>query len=164
MLKARPFRDRIYPEYKANRPPMPPELARQIEPIHDIVRAMGLPLFIVPDVEADDVIGTLAVQATRMQRHTVISTSDKDMAQLVNEYVTLIDTMSDTTMDIEGVKQKFGVAPGQIIDYLALIGDKIDNVPGVPKVGPKTAGEMVERVRHQRRCQSKCGSGQRENR
>ncbi len=141
--KGKTFRDRIYPEYKANRPPMPPELARQIEPIHDIVRAMGLPLFIVPDVEADDVIGTLAVQATRMQRHTVISTSDKDMAQLVNEYVTLIDTMSDTTMDIEGVKQKFGVAPGQIIDYLALIGDKIDNVPGVPKVGPKTAGKWL---------------------
>jgi len=141
--KGKTFRNDLYPEYKANRPPMPDDLRTQIEPIHDFVRAMGLPLLMVPDVEADDVIGTLAVQATTHGLKTVISTGDKDMAQLVNPDVSLINTMSNTHMDEDGVKQKFGVRPDQIIDYLALIGDTSDNVPGVPKVGPKTAEKWL---------------------
>ncbi len=137
--KGKTFRDDLYDQYKANRPPMPDDLRVQIGPIHDFVRAMGLPLLMISGVEADDVIGTLAVQAREHDLQTVISTSDKDMAQLVNPDVSLINTMSDTHMDGAGVLKKFGVRPDQIIDYLALIGDTVDNVPGVPKVGPKTA-------------------------
>ncbi|PXF32967.1 DNA polymerase I [Pokkaliibacter plantistimulans] len=137
--KGKTFRDDLYPEYKAHRPPMPDDLRSQIEPLHQAIRALGYPLLAISGVEADDVIGTLATQAWQLQQPTVISTGDKDMAQLVNEHVTLVNTMTDSTMDIEGVKEKFGVAPDRIIDYLALMGDKVDNVPGVPSVGPKTA-------------------------
>ncbi|MDK2778147.1 MAG: DNA polymerase I [Pseudomonadota bacterium] len=141
--KGKTFRSDIYAEYKAHRPPMPDELREQIEPIHNIIRAMGLPLLIIDGVEADDVIGTLAAQAIAHDQEVVISTGDKDMAQLVNSHVTLINTMTDTTMDIDGVKEKFGVPPEHIIDYLALMGDKVDNIPGVPKVGEKTAVGLV---------------------
>lgn len=137
--KGKTFRNDMYPEYKANRPSMPDELRVQIQPIHDIIKAMGLPLLVIPDVEADDVIGTLADQATQAKRDVIISTGDKDMAQLVNEHVSLINTMTDTFMDVEGVVEKFGVRPDQIIDYLSLMGDKVDNIPGVEKCGPKTA-------------------------
>lgn len=137
------FRDDMYSEYKANRASMPDDLRPQIEPIHKIVQAMGLPLLVVPDVEADDVIGTLAQQATSAKRHTVISTGDKDIAQLVSDYVSLVNTMTDTTMDRDGVIEKFGVPPESIIDYLALMGDTVDNIPGVPKVGPKTAAKWL---------------------
>ena len=139
----RTFRDDIYSEYKANRPPMSDDLRVQIEPIHDIIRAMGLPLLHVAGVEADDVIGTLASQATASSRKTVISTGDKDMAQLVSEHVTLVNTMSDTTLDEAGVADKYGVPPARIADYLALMGDSVDNIPGVPKVGPKTAAKWL---------------------
>ncbi|MCK4493169.1 MAG: DNA polymerase I [Methylococcales bacterium] len=137
--KGKTFRNDMYKEYKANRPPMPDDLRQQIEPIHEIIKAMGLPLICVSGVEADDVIGTLSEQATELGIDTIISTGDKDMAQLVNKHVSLVNTMTDVHMDIEGVKEKFGVLPERIIDYLALIGDTADNVPGVPKVGPKTA-------------------------
>lgn len=137
------FRDDLYPEYKANREAMPDELRQQIEPIHRIIRAMGLPLLMVSGVEADDVIGTLAAEATREQRDTVISTSDKDMAQLVSPHVTLFDSMKDVRFDREGVIAKHGVPPERIIDYLALTGDTADNIPGIPKVGPKTAAKWL---------------------
>ena len=137
--KGKTFRNEIYSEYKANRPPMPDELRSQIEPIHNIIRMMGLPLLIVDDVEADDVIGTLATQATQNKKSVLISTGDKDMAQLVSPHVTLINTMNNTLMDPDGVVEKFGVRADQIIDYLALVGDTSDNIPGVPKCGPKTA-------------------------
>lgn len=137
--KGKTFRNDIYKEYKANRPPMPDELRSQIKPIHDIIRKMGLPLLIVEDVEADDVIGTLAHQATEKKMDVLVSTGDKDMAQLVTPHVTLINTMNDSFMDENGVVEKFGVRPDQIIDYLALVGDTSDNIPGVPKCGPKTA-------------------------
>jgi DNA polymerase-1 len=137
------FRNEIYPEYKANRPPMPDELRGQIEPLHGIIQAMGLPMLVVPGVEADDVIGTLARQATEQGIETLISTGDKDMAQLVNQHVTLINTMSETTTDVDGVMDKFGVRPDQIIDFLALVGDAVDNIPGVPKCGPKTAAKWL---------------------
>ncbi|MCG6887312.1 MAG: DNA polymerase I [Proteobacteria bacterium] len=133
------FRNEMYPDYKATRPPMPEELASQIEPVHKIIEAMGLPLLVVPAVEADDVIGTLARQASEQGIETIISTGDKDMAQLVDEHVTLVNTMTETVSDREGVIDKFGIPPERIVDYLALIGDTVDNVPGVPKVGPKTA-------------------------
>jgi DNA polymerase-1 len=142
--KGRTFRDDWYPEYKAHRPPMPDELGSQIEPIHAVVRAMGWPLLSVEGVEADDVIGTLAVQASAAGMRTVISTGDKDMAQLVNEHVSLVNTMSDETLDSAGVVARFGVAPERIVDYLALMGDAVDNVPGVEKVGPKTAGKWLQ--------------------
>ena len=141
--KGKTFRNDLYSEYKANRPPMPDDLREQIEPIHQIIRAMGLPLLIVEDVEADDVIGTLAVQATQGKRDTIVSTGDKDMAQLVSEHVSLINTMTNTHLDRDGVFEKFGVTPEQIIDYLALMGDSADNIPGVPKVGPKTAAKWL---------------------
>ncbi len=141
--KGKTFRNDIYPEYKAHRPPMPDDLREQIQPIHDIIRAMGLPLLIVDDVEADDVIGTLAAEATAARRDTVISTGDKDMAQLVTDHVTLVNTMTETTMDRDGVVEKFGVTPEQIVDYLALMGDSVDNIPGVNKVGPKTAAKWL---------------------
>ncbi len=137
--KGKTFRDDWYPAYKANRPPMPEDLAAQIAPLHEAVRAMGWPLLMVEGVEADDVIGTLAEQAWRQGIRTVISTGDKDMAQLVNPHVTLVNTMTNERLDEAGVTAKFGVPPACIVDYLALIGDSVDNVPGVEKVGPKTA-------------------------
>jgi len=140
------FRDDMYKEYKANRPPMPDELRSQIETLHQVVRAMGLPLIMHSRVEADDVIGTLATEATQAGQDmpVLISTGDKDMAQLVDDKVSLINTMTGVLMDPAGVIDKFGVRPDQIIDYLALIGDSVDNVPGVPKVGPKTAVKWLE--------------------
>ena len=141
--KGKTFRNDMYPEYKAHRPPMPDELREQIEPIHNIIRAMGLPLLIIDGVEADDVIGTLAVQAESSGCQVIVSTGDKDMAQLVDSHVSLINTMTNTFLDVEGVKEKFGVPPEHIIDYLALMGDKVDNIPGVPKVGEKTAVGLV---------------------
>ena len=142
--KGKTFRNDMYKEYKANRPPMPDDLRDQIEPIHNIIKAMGLPLICVSGVEADDVIGTLSEQATALGIDTIISTGDKDMAQLVNKHVGLVNTMTDVHMDVDGVKEKFGVLPERIIDYLALIGDTADNVPGVPKVGPKTAVKWMD--------------------
>ncbi|WKB54254.1 DNA polymerase I [Eleftheria terrae] len=133
------FRNEWYADYKAHRPPMPPDLAAQIEPIHAVVRLLGWPVLEVPGVEADDVIGTLSAMACKHGRKVIVSTGDKDMAQLVNDHVTLINTMSNETLDIAGVQAKFGVPPERIIDYLTLIGDTVDNVPGVEKVGPKTA-------------------------
>lgn len=144
--KGKTFRSDIYAEYKAHRPPMPDDLRVQIEPLHDIVRAMGLPLLCVEGVEADDVIGTLASQASKEGRFTLISTGDKDMAQLVNEHVMLINTMTDTLLDEQGVEEKFGVKPSQIIDYLALMGDSSDNIPGLPKVGEKTAQALLQGI------------------
>jgi DNA polymerase-1 len=137
--KGKTFRNDMYPDYKANRPPMPDDLRTQIAPLHEIVEAMGLPLLVIEGVEADDVIGTLADQATKAGIDTVISTGDKDMAQLVNKHVSLFNTMTDVKMDVAGVIEKFGVRPDQIIDYLSLMGDKVDNIPGVNKCGPKTA-------------------------
>ena len=137
--KGKTFRSDLYSEYKATRPPMPDELRSQIEPIHQIVQAMGLPMLVIPGVEADDVIGTLAKQATALGIKTLISTGDKDLAQLVDEHVTLMNTMNNERLDVAGVETKFGIAPNQIIDFLALTGDKADNIPGVPGVGPKTA-------------------------
>ena len=137
--KGKTFRNELYPEYKANRPPMPDDLRRQIAPIHELVKALGLPLLVVDDVEADDVIGTLATQASKARMDVLISTGDKDLAQLVTPHVTLVNTMTDTFMDEAGVVAKFGVRPEQIIDYLALVGDTSDNIPGVPSCGPKTA-------------------------
>jgi DNA polymerase-1 len=142
--KGKTFRDEIYAEYKAHRPPMPDDLAAQIEPIHAIIRAMGLPLLQVEGVEADDVIGTLARQAARIGNSVLISTGDKDLAQLVDEHITLINTMTDTLLDPAGVVEKFGVPPARIVDYLALVGDTSDNVPGVPGVGPKTAAKWLQ--------------------
>jgi len=138
------FRNEIYREYKAHRPPMPDDLRSQIEPIHQIIRAMGLPLLVVPDVEADDVIGTLAAQALQQQRDTLISTGDKDLAQLVNQHVTLINTMTGERLDPAAVEVKFGLPPSRIVDFLALTGDKVDNIPGVPGVGPKTAVKWLQ--------------------
>jgi DNA polymerase-1 len=137
--KGKTFRDDLYAEYKANRPPMPDDLSRQVEPIHEAVRALGWPILMVEGIEADDVIGTLAIQAVQHGMKAVISTGDKDMAQLVNEHVSLVNTMSNEKFDREGVIAKFGVPPERIVDYLSLIGDTVDNVPGVAKVGPKTA-------------------------
>ncbi|MGB1110429.1 MAG: DNA polymerase, partial [Gammaproteobacteria bacterium] len=137
------FRNELYAEYKANRPPMPEELAVQIEPTHSLIKLMGLPLICISGVEADDVIGTLAKQAAEQDMEVLISTGDKDMAQLVNDKVTLINTMDNRVTDVEGVKERFDVRPDQIIDYLALMGDKVDNIPGVPKCGPKTAAKWL---------------------
>ncbi len=141
--RGKTFRDDLFAEYKANRPPMPDELAAQVEPLHALVQALGLPLLRVPGVEADDVIGTLAMQAAVHGMETVISTGDKDMAQLVGPHITLVNTMSHTVLDREGVKDKFGVPPERIVDLLALMGDSSDNIPGIPKVGPKTAAKWL---------------------
>lgn len=141
--KGKNFRHELYSEYKANRPEMPEELALQIKPLHQIIEAMGLPLIAISGVEADDVIGTLCHKGIKEGLQVTISTGDKDMAQLVTKDVILVNTMSGTTMDEAGVQEKFGVRPDQIIDYLALIGDSVDNVPGVPKVGPKTAQKWL---------------------
>ncbi len=142
--KGKTFRDDIYSDYKANRPPMPDELRSQIQPIHDVIRAMGMPLISIEGVEADDVIGTYAVQATEKKQPVIISTGDKDMAQLVNDHISLVNTMTDAKLDREGVIAKFGIPPELIIDFLALLGDKSDNIPGVPGVGEKTALGLLQ--------------------
>jgi DNA polymerase-1 len=142
--KGKTFRDDWYPEYKANRPPMPDDLIAQIAPLHDCIRAAGWPLLMIDGVEADDVIGTLAHQATGQKIDCVISTGDKDLAQLVNHHVRLVNTMNNEVLDEAGVAAKFGVPPERIVDYLALVGDTVDNVPGVAKVGPKTAVKWLD--------------------
>jgi len=164
------FRDELFEAYKANRPPMPDDLVSQIEPLHRIVRGLGLPLLIVEGVEADDVIGTLARQAAEQGMATLISTGDKDMAQLVDDRVTLVNTMTNTRLDREGVVEKFGIPPERIVDYLALVGDASDNIPGVPKVGPKTAakwltqyGSLDEIIAHADEIKGKVGESLREN-
>jgi DNA polymerase-1 len=141
--KGKTFRDELFTQYKAHRPPMPEDLACQIQPLHDLIRALGLPLICVDGVEADDVIGTLAQQATAQGMETIISSGDKDLAQLVNGHVSLVNTMNQSKLDPEGVKAKFGVSPEQIVDYLALVGDTVDNIPGVPGIGPKTAAKLL---------------------
>lgn len=141
--KGKTFRNDLYPEYKANRAAMPDDLRQQIQPLHAAIKALGLPLIVKEGVEADDVIGTLAKQAEKAGYQVLISTGDKDMAQLVNDKITLINTMTNKALDVAGVKEKFGVAPNKIIDYLALMGDTADNIPGVPKVGPKTAAKWI---------------------
>jgi len=143
-VRGKTFREDLYPEYKSHRPPMPEDLAAQIEPIHEAIRAMGWAVIGVQGVEADDVIGTLAHWATDQDVHTVISTGDKDLAQLVTPHVTLVNTMSNEKLDPAGVVRKFGVGPERIVDYLMLVGDTVDNVPGVQKVGPKTAAKWIE--------------------
>ena len=142
--KEKTFREALYPAYKATRKEMPNELIQQIEPIHNIIRAMGLPLIMIEGVEADDVIGTLTKKSTAANKKSIVSTGDKDLAQLVNHHVTLINTMTNTILDPKGVKEKFGVSPEQIIDYLTLVGDTSDNIPGVPQVGPKTAAKWLQ--------------------
>ncbi|MDT3737526.1 MAG: DNA polymerase I [Denitratisoma sp.] len=142
--KGKTFRDDLYPEYKAQRPPMPDDLASQIEPLHACIRAQGWPLLAIEGVEADDVIGTLAREASRQGIECIVSTGDKDLAQLVNPHVRLVNTMSNEVLDEAGVLAKFGVAPSQIVDYFALVGDSVDNVPGVDKVGPKTAAKWLQ--------------------
>jgi DNA polymerase I len=139
----RTFRDDWYAEYKGTRKVMPEDLALQIEPIHEVVRLLGWPVLTVPGVEADDVIGTLCRIAAEGGHDVVVSTGDKDLAQLVDERVTLINTMSNERLDVAGVQAKFGVAPRQIVDYLTLVGDSVDNIPGVDKVGPKTAAKWI---------------------
>lgn len=142
--KGKTFRDEMFEQYKANRPPMPDDLRAQVEPLHALIRAMGLPLIVEDGVEADDVIGTFARRLAAEGRPVIISTGDKDMAQLVDEHVTLVNTMTDTVMDPDGVVKKFGIPPSLIIDYLALMGDKVDNIPGVPGVGEKTALALIQ--------------------
>ncbi|MGH8664871.1 MAG: DNA polymerase I [Burkholderiales bacterium] len=142
--KGKTFRDEVYPQYKANRAAMPDDLALQIEPLHECVRALGWPLIMVDGVEADDVIGTLVCEARKQGVRSIVSTSDKDLAQLVNEDVTLVNTMTNETLDSAGVENKFGVAVSRFLDYLTLIGDAVDNVPGVDKVGPKTACKWLQ--------------------
>ncbi len=141
--KGKTFRNDLYKEYKANRPPMPDDLAAQIQPLHDLIRALGIPLIMISGVEADDVIATLSRQAASKNIKTIVSTGDKDLAQMVTDRIHLINTMSNTYLDPEGVLEKYGVPPEKIIDYLALMGDTSDNVPGVPKVGPKTAVKWI---------------------
>lgn len=142
--KGETFRNELYAEYKANRPPMPDELSVQVEPLFSLIRALGLPLIVEPGVEADDVIGTLAVAGADAGYDVVISSSDKDLAQLVSPRISLVNTMDDVTLDEAGVRKKFGVPPERIVDYLTLVGDKVDNIPGVDKVGPKTAVKLLE--------------------
>src|SRR6202167_3783329 len=137
------FRDELFAEYKATRPAMPDDLRSQTEPLLEAVQALGLPLLRIDGVEADDVVGTLAARAAAAGQQVLISTGDKDMAQLVNEHITLVNTMSNTVLDRAGVKAKFDVFPEQIIDYLALVGDSSDNIPGIDKVGPKTARKWL---------------------
>ncbi len=146
--KGKTFRDDLYPEYKANRPPMPDDLAAQIEPLHECIRAMGITLINQAGVEADDVIATLTAEASARGIETIISTGDKDIAQLVRPGVTLVNTMSNETLDEDGVRKKFGVRPDQMVDYQTLVGDSVDNVPGVDKVGPKTAVKWLDRYGH----------------
>src|SRR6185436_15721938 len=153
----RTFRDDLYAEYKANRPPMPDELRAQVAPLLEAIEGMGIPLLRIDGVEADDVIGTLAKQAAAAGTSTVISTGDKDLAQLVDEHVTLVNTMDNTTLDRERVVQKFGVTPEQIIDYLALVGDSIDNIPGIAGVGPKTAVKWLQQYGNLETLKAKAG-------
>ncbi|MEE8427038.1 MAG: DNA polymerase I [Woeseiaceae bacterium] len=164
------FRDELYAEYKANRPPMPNELRAQVEPLIDAIRAMGLPLLRIEGVEADDVIGTLCVRGAESGLRILVSTGDKDMAQLVNDHVTLVNTMTETVLDRDGVKAKFDVYPEQIIDYLALVGDASDNIPGVPRVGAKTAAKWLNEytnadniVAHAQDIKGKVGESLRDN-
>ncbi len=168
--RGKTFRDELFDQYKANRPPMPDDLRSQVEPLLEVVQAMGLPLLRVQGVEADDVIGTLARRAATQGQPTLISTGDKDMAQLVDEHVTLVNTMTNKTMDRDGVKEKFDVFPEQIVDYLALVGDSSDNIPGVPKVGPKTAAKWLNQydtldniIAHADEIGGKVGESLREN-
>ena len=168
--KGKTFRNDLYKEYKAHRPPMPDELRDQIAPLHELVEALGFPLIIVPEVEADDVIGTYARQATEQNIDTLISTGDKDIAQLVNPHVTLINTMTNLVLDEAGVLEKFDVPPSAIIDYLALMGDSSDNIPGVPKVGPKTAVKWLKQyetldnlIAHADEIKGKVGESLRDN-
>ncbi len=168
--KGKTFRNDMYPDYKANRPPMPDDLRVQIAPLHELVEALGYPIIIVPDVEADDVIGTYARQATNQKIDVLISTGDKDLAQLVNPHISLINTMNNVLMDEAGVKQKFDVPASAIIDYLALVGDTSDNIPGVPKVGPKTAAKWLQQyetvdslIAHADEIKGKVGEYLREN-
>ena len=168
--KGKTFRDELFEQYKAHRPPMPDEMRSQIEPLHQLVQAMGIPMLVIDGVEADDVIGTLARQATEQGLETVISTGDKDMAQLVDGGITLINTMTNTRLDRAGVIEKFGIPPECIIDYLALVGDSSDNIPGVPKVGPKTAvkwlkeyGSLDEIMARAEEIKGKVGESLREN-
>lgn len=162
--KGKNFRHDLYPEYKATRPPMEDELRLQAEPLREIIKAMGLPLLVIEGVEADDVIGTITKEAVAKQIETLISTGDKDLAQLVNQHITLINTMNNTVLNPEAVKEKFGVTPEQIIDYLTLIGDVSDNVPGVPMIGPKTAVKLLNEygsldaiIKHQDEIKGKVG-------
>ena len=168
--KGKTFRNDMYEDYKANRPPMPDDLRSQIEPLYELVEALGYPMIIVPGVEADDVIGTYARQATEQKIDTLISTGDKDLAQLVNEHITLINTMNNVVLDEAGVMEKFEVPPAAIVDYLALMGDTSDNIPGVPKVGPKTAAKWLKQyqtldnlVAHADEIKGKVGESLREN-
>jgi DNA polymerase-1 len=168
--KGKTFRNDMYEDYKANRPPMPDDLRSQIDSLYELVEALGYPMIIVPGVEADDVIGTYARQATEQKIDTLISTGDKDLAQLVNEHVTLINTMNNVVLDEAGVMEKFEVPPAAIIDYLALVGDTSDNIPGVPKVGPKTAAKWLKQyqtldnlVAHADEIKGKVGESLREN-
>jgi DNA polymerase-1 len=168
--KGKNFRNDLYPDYKANRPPMPEDLANQIKPIHDIVKSLGLPMLMIDGVEADDVIGTLAKQAEAKGINTIISSGDKDLAQLVNDHIRMYNAMNNGIIDCEGVIKKFGVKPEQIVDYLTLVGDSVDNVPGVPKVGPKTAakwlnelGSLDEIVKHADEIKGKVGGYLRES-
>ena len=163
------FRDDIYADYKANRPPMPEDLASQVEPIHEMIKALGWPLLQVPGIEADDVIGTLAAQAQAAGIKVFIATGDKDMSQLVNDQVVIINTMTRQVLDPEGVKAKYGVSPDRIIDYLSLMGDAVDNVPGIYKCGPKTAakwindfGSLEEVIAHAAEVKGKAGEYLRE--
>ncbi|HEY7841971.1 MAG TPA: DNA polymerase I [Gammaproteobacteria bacterium] len=162
--KGKTFRDELYPAYKANRPPMPPDLASQVEPVHELIRAYGLPLLMIPGVEADDVIATLAVNAERQGMDTFISSGDKDLCQIVDEHIRMVNPMDGTVLDPPGVMKKYGVRPDQMIDYLALVGDSVDNVPGIPGVGPKTAAKWLEQygsldeiVRHREEIKNKAG-------
>lgn len=144
--KGKTFRDDLFAEYKSHRPPMPDDLRAQIEPLHNMVKAMGLPLLVTPGVEADDVIGTLALEAEKAGHAVLISTGDKDMAQLVTPNVTLINTMNNTILGPQEVCDKYGIPPELIIDFLALMGDSSDNIPGVPGVGEKTAQALLQGI------------------
>lgn len=168
--RGKTFRNDLYPQYKANRPPMPEELLSQIRPLHQIIAANGFPLLIIDHVEADDVIGTLAKQAEADGLRCLISSGDKDLAQLVNGHIRMINTMQDIILDVDGVREKYGVAPERIIDYLALVGDSIDNIPGIPKVGPKTAakwlheyGSLDRIIEHRNEIKGKVGEYLRDN-
>lgn len=144
--KGKTFRDELFKQYKSHRPPMPDDLRPQIEPLHRIIKALGIPLISIEGVEADDVIGTLAVQAAKDGKDVLISTGDKDMAQLVNDHIMLINTMNNTLLDREGVIEKYGIPPELIIDFLALMGDSADNIPGVKGVGEKTALALLQGI------------------
>ena len=168
--KGKTFRNDLYADYKAHRPPMPDDLVCQIAPIHDLIRALGIPLLMIDDVEADDVIGTLATQASEQGLKTYISSGDKDLAQLVDDHINLVNTMNNTVLDSDGVVEKYGVPPSAIIDYLALMGDSSDNIPGIPKVGPKTAvkwlaeyGSLQKIVENAKEIKGKVGESLRAN-